>query len=186
MPEVDFLLDGKGMGGVPVVLQTWLLSIGVDSERLSIHCCVQLPLDLAQGVWEKVMDRYGGNENKARALLKSKVWYWEDLQLCEQHWMVNCACKLCHTDKLCDHPGCDKLACFSYGTKPGIKCRMHRMLRMVDAEHCLCDHPGSTSRPYYNLPGITPPVCCIQHKTAGMEAVYEYRCVVAFGRLLRT
>lgn len=90
-----------------LAMQQWLQGINVDTEKLSIGTFVHMPLELAQRVWRLVLlNRFHGNEKRARALFRSRIWYWKDLLPCEDHSVVKCLCTECQNDNLCSEPGC--------------------------------------------------------------------------------
>jgi hypothetical protein len=67
-----------------LAMQSWLHNIGIDAKALRIRSFVHLPLELAQRVWELVLEeRFHGNLKKARAFFRSRIWYWEDLEPCD-------------------------------------------------------------------------------------------------------
>jgi len=166
------------LGWNKLEMQTWLKSIGIDWTKLAIKCFVHLPLELAQGVWDRVVDRYDGDVVRARSLFKSRVWYWDDLRHCEEHGMLKCMCTECRPDKLCNHPKCEQNACYSSaGTKSATKCRHHREPGMVNVVYKLCDHPQCDKVPSFNFPGVLPATKCGGHRDAKMVDVRSAKCI---------
>ena len=143
-------------------------------ETLRIHSFVHLPLDLAQRVWLLVLHkRCEGNEMTARALFKSRLWYWGDLEHCD-HDLEQCVCTVCHDSRLCSHPGCGTHPVFNFpGAKPGIRCGPHKEPGMVNVTNKVCEYDGCTTQPSFNFPGAKPGIRCGPHKEPGMVNVMK-------------
>ena len=124
-----------------------------------------MPLELAQSVWRLVLlDRFRGNEKRARALFRSRIWYWEDLLPCEDHSVVKCLCTECQNDNLCSEPGCQVHPPFNVPGSPPLKCAAHKTPGMVNVRIKMCSEPGCPVQAYFNLPG-KPVLKCAAHKT---------------------
>ena len=74
--------------------------------------------------------------------------------------------------KICNYQNCRKRA--SYGVKRNepLRCKLHKENMKLSSLICQC----GTTRPYFNEPGKTTPICCYSCKTDTMVNVVSKKC----------